>query len=799
MKPIHLLLVALIFFSACAPVAQAATSPSQPQASSATLAPAQPTQTVAPTATPTPSFPLTRDHPLPALQSIRMGNAAKLIPVASLNSEDIAEVLLTEAGDKIIINTTLGYQVLDRETFQPESYQPLSGMVFGREISPDGRWMAQLLPGNPKMFDMSLVVTDLQTGKTVCKYETVFPSNTNELVLYPDGGISYQTSGNNNHLWRWDSTCRVTLDERIDWPVLAMSEDGQQAAIGQGNEIFIYSTSGGSRKRLAEVSNPRGVHFLPDGKSILVTSKAGNAIYDLASGEKTHHFPGSMGDYFASYKPSRDDEWILINAYKQKRALRLSDYTLFTLPGEMNGSTLENGYVVTNDYIWDIEKQGKVASLKNYGATLMSADGTRVATSAMSEPRSIDILDLSNGGKLLFTIPDYYNPIALPDGTGFIAIHQGKTAFFDYTSDQPLAVLDLHYVAGQSLENGDFLVWDNLGNIYQLDPVNHSLLHSTRLPFVLSEASPQNLAPTWAQGKNYRFEDFLASFMTPRWSQWMVSHNRQIGIRKVEKGVVQFFNMRENSQAWQQVAAEDVIKTLTPGDVYEMTFSPDDRLAAGVFEKKLVIWEAATGKELRAIALPVPPGAVHDFEFSPDGSKLLLSHEKSTRDFSNSIHTDAALRVYDVQTGRLLKLLELKQVYRKSGCNISLPFAITSDSAQMVSITETCRLGLYDLASGKLTQEFGEPFENANIDLALSPDNRLLAVAYQNKLDLWDLAAGKLINSYANPALRIYPPHRDAEWSYIYQVVFSPDGTLLGTRFGRHYQYNSIITLWGVP
>lgn len=822
MKPIHLLLIVLFFLSACAPVAQPADPGTQPETvpATSTLAPVQPTQTAAPTVTltPTPSFPLSLADALPALAPISSENASQLIPVASVDSEGIAEVLLTETGEKIILLTSFGYQVLDGTTFQPETYQPLNGIIFGLAVSPDGSRAVHFVPGNPKLFDLSLRVTDVKSGKTICTYNTepISPANNSPapISMNADGSITYLTSGSWNQMWRWDANCRATLKEKDAGNVRAISPDGRQTAIGKGNEIFIYSTSGGSRKRLTEVSNPRGVQFLPDGKSILVTFKAGNAIYDLASGEKTHDFPGSMGDYFASYQPSQDGEWLLIAAYNQNRALRLSDYTLFTLPGDFihlsenplnHGSILENGYIVTQDYIWDIEKQGKVASLKKYGTWMfekrivISADRTRAAVSAMSEPHSIDILDLSNGGKPIFTIPDYYNPIALPNGAGFIATFQGKTAFFDYTSDQPLKVIDLYYVEGLALGNEDLLVWDNLGNIHRLDYINHNLSQSARLSFVLAEASPQNLVPNWAENKNYPFEDFLASFMTPRWSQWVVSHNRQIGLREVQRGVVQFFTMRENSQAWQQVAAEDVIKTLTPGDAFEMTFSPDDRLAAGVFEKKLVIWEAATGKELRTIPLPVTPGAIHDFEFSPDGSKLLLSHEKSTRDYSVSIHTDATMRVFDVQTGRQLKFFDLKQDFRKSGCNIGLPFIVSADSAQVITITQNCRLGIFDTTTWELKQEFHDPFKDANIDLVLSPDGRLLAVAYQNKLELWDWVAGKLIQSYTNPALRIYPTHRDAELSYVYQVAFSPDGSLVGTRFGRHYQSNSIITLWGIP
>lgn len=232
-----------------------------------------------------------------------------------------------------------------------------------------------------------------------------------------------------------------------------------------------------------------------------------------------------------------------------------------------------------------------------------------------------------------------------------------------------------------------------------------------------------------------------------------------------------------------------------------MIFSPDDRFAAGVFETRIVIWDANTGQELRLIPLSVPPGAVYDFEFSPDGSKMLLSHQKYTRDYSSGIHTDATLLVFDAQTGRSLKFFQLKQAFRKAGCNIGMPFAITADSTQLITITENCRLGLFDMSTWELQYEFHEPFKDANIDLALSPDNRLLAIAYQDRLELWDLTSGTLIRRYDNPVLDIYPRYLDAELGYLYQVAFSPDGELLGTRFSREasMQNNSIIALWGVP
>lgn len=807
MSPYRLLFILLFLLSACMPVDGTPTFQAEDIEE----------QVIPPSHVPTPQYPISILDQLPVLESIQVKNADVLIPIASFNMETISDVNLAEGMDQILLNTSVGVQRISLPGFDVGKYSPRSGFVLDRKFSPDGRWMAELLPGNPKIFDMVLEITDMESGKTLCSFGPLSAANTMELVVYQDGSVSYTSKDSQSNIQRWDiSKCQVTFNEQADRPVLDISSDGKMAALLKGDDLFIYTTTGFSKKSLLASAQLRGAFFLPDGKSILVSFQSGNAIYDINSGEKTHDYPGKMGKYYMRYRSSMDGKWLLISGENTNRILRLSDFTLFNLPSDfMNLSSnplsrgfeiVENGYLVTKDYIWDIEGGTRVADIKKYGTwmydkkVLISADRSYAAISRYAEPYAIDILDLSTG-KAVLTIPDYHNPIALTDGTGFIATHHGKTAFFSYTSDQPLKLLDVHYTEGQSLGEGGLVVWDDQGNLHQFDPASQSLIHSIRLPFVSPDAVPQNLTPNWMRDGAYPFETFLARFMTTRWNSWVVSNDRQTGVRETQSGIIQFFKMQENSQVWQEVLPTDVISNVSAGDAYELTFSPDDRYVAGLFKQKIVIWEAATGYELRSISLPNEPGVVIDFEFSPDGSMLFISHEKFTRDFSISIHTDSILRVYEVQTGRLLKYFEIKQEFRKSGCNISQPFVIAADNSQMISITENCKLGVYDTTTWELKQEFHNPFQDSNIDLALSPDNHLLAVAYQNKLELWDLTTMTLLGSYDNPLLSIYPAHRDAELSYQYQVAFSPDGVLLGTRFAGDLglEYNSIITLWGVP
>ncbi len=807
MRRTCLLTLLLVLLTACTP---AVVSPATPQAGqpatveTATPEPAQPTATAEPTATPAPSFPLSRNEALPALQPISTGNARLVIPVARLDTQDISEVMLTENGDRLIFITNLGYQVLDLTSFTPQIYQPTRGLVFGRKVSPSGTLMAEMVPGNPKIFDLELQVTNILTGQPVCQFSTVNPSNNNELVFHPTGIITYQSSGNDNHILGWDaSNCRQVLTVESAWRGAHFSADGEQIIKLENDELFIIETANGKKRSVGTYPNLRGGFLLPDGESILVTTQTGNAVYNLTSGELLKDLPGNMGKSNVNYTLSEDGQWLLVSGSDITRAVRLSDYAMFSLPA--SGVDGGNGNLILQDSIWNIEQQRSLADIRKYGQVLwqktilLSADGMRAAASPNEDPYYIDVLDLTTG-KPAFTIPDYHHPISLPDRSGFIATSNGTTAFFDYTSDQPRQVLNLHYTDGRVFENGVIIVWDSLGNIHQLDPAG-ALLHSAQLPFALSEAPQQNLAPAWAQGQEAGFEDFLATFMTPIWSNWAVSHNRQLGMREVQMSMLQFFRVGENTEQWQTVSSADVIATLNTGPLVEMTFSPDDSLAAVLFPQRIAIYDPATGQELRSIPLPVKAGRVYDFEFSPDNTRLLLSHEVSSEDYSAGIHDNITLRVFDTASGTQLKFFEIKQDYPREGCNVGMPFAVTADSSRLITLTAACKLGIYSMTDWGLINEFHNPFNNANIDLALSPDGNLLAVAFKNKLELWDLPAVQLLQVYPHPTGKTYPDLRQEYNGAEYQIAFSPDGALLGSRYTTEmgFNYNSVILLWGVP
>jgi WD40 repeat protein len=750
-------------------------------------------------------------------------NAEELIPVASFTSASIREVNLSESQDQIFFVSTIDAQSIDLTTFSAAPLSPASyGFPLNREVSPNGQFVAELLPGKQKFFDMYIKITDTATKKVVCEFPPYFPRNNIRLVFHSNNTLSL-TSQEGIVRMSIDN-CKVTFDKKSVSYIEDISDNGEFIALGEDNKVYLYQGGTNKKTLFAEFNKLLGVHFLGN-ESILVTTQSGNSIYSLSDGEKIYDFPGNMGKTNAQYSESQDANWILIRAGDINKILQLDENKIYPLPNEFiyisdnplqswNGF-IENNHLIVNNYIWSIEKQGKVADIKKYGDALflkqvtVSGDGNYAAVSSAGEPYFTDVYDLQSR-KLAYTLTGYHQPLSLPSGDGFVATKNGQTGFFYYGSEQPVKMIDLHYTNGIVLENGIFIVWDSFGNVSQIDPATQSVLHTTRLTYFLPDANIQNMTPTWGKEYDFNFDAFLTSFLDESsnfgsaYEALQISHNHNFGINQPNKNLTQVFSIN-NEIMREDGYQERILISNIPSATFAsaFAFSSDDTMVAGVYLNKIFVWDTQTGNEIHKLSLPNNVWRVYDLEFSPDNRKLLISASEDLggdNTFTTSIHRTINLRILNLQNGIQLQKHTLEQDYKKTGCNIALPFVVTSDGASVVTITQSCKIGVYDFNTWELKQELGSPIENANIDLALSPNNHLLAIAYRDILEIWDLSSGELIERYKNSAYGDYPRYRDAEFDFLYEVSFSPDGRLIGTKFGSNsYQFNSIVTLWAVP
>lgn len=277
---------------------------------------------------------------------------------------------------------------------------------------------------------------------------------------------------------------------------------------------------------------------------------------------------------------------------------------------------------------------------------------------------------------------------------------------------------------------------------------------------------------------------------------------------------------------------------------FALAYSPDGKMivTAGV-GRALVLWDAATGKELRAFGGSAQP---RDVVFSPDGKMIATSRGagqlwdvatgKMLRELKNrqtwinalafapdgktlaTAEGDRTVRLWDPASGEEKRRIDCSQgeveavAYSPDGATLAsanndgvirlwdpatgkerLRFAaakkricslfFSPDGKWLASGSNEDLPRLWDVATGQEIRTFGDANQGGLVTLALSPDGQLLASGYLDGMfRLWDTASGE------------EKRHWQAGWGVARSVAFSPDGKTLATAV----LWDGGIRLWDV-
>jgi WD40 repeat protein len=190
--------------------------------------------------------------------------------------------------------------------------------------------------------------------------------------------------------------------------------------------------------------------------------------------------------------------------------------------------------------------------------------------------------------------------------------------------------------------------------------------------------------------------------------------------------------------------------------VQSVAYSPDGAwIATTSLDGRARVWDATTGRRLITFSAR---DASYDAAFSPDGETLLTAGLSGTP------------IIWDATSGEVRRILGGPEGWYGS-------VAFSPDGTQVAAGLGETDVGsgevlLWDPSTGRLIRTLGERAprgDAAIVDLAFSPDGRLLAAAsFDGNVRVWKLASGEEILTLPAPALVI-------------GVAFSQDGKLLAS------------------
>lgn len=221
----------------------------------------------------------------------------------------------------------------------------------------------------------------------------------------------------------------------------------------------------------------------------------------------------------------------------------------------------------------------------------------------------------------------------------------------------------------------------------------------------------------------------------------------------------------------------------TPGAVRGLAISPNGKLLASASPNgqagpadqqfAIILWDLATGRQVRTIPHPPPTFGTTLLSFLPDGKQLLSAQDRT-------------FRILDIRSGEVLKVIEQPDLPRTIGS-----MALTRDGRRLVTGVFEPKIRLWHIDSFKQALAWDAhdqqpPPRRGVSSVSFSPDGKyVLSGGMDGMACVWEASSGR--------QLLQLDARGDVSARWITGVAMTPDNRLLAAA-----HYGGTATVWRI-
>jgi WD40 repeat protein len=607
-------------------------------------------------------------------ESVLLGGGAQAVEVPGGRAQAVEGIAISPDGQHVATGTWGGtLQVRDRTGTMFELTSQFDTGVMCAAFSGDGKYLAagcgnRFIP-NPK----EVRVWDMTTKMEVARRGD-FAEGVKSLEFSPDGKTLVAAIENQTvHVWQWgENKDKQTLTPSsvgfTRQPLLAgaVSPDGSLLAFsGEAKSVFVYNRS--TNKLVVELTGHddviAGLGFSPDGKRLASASYDKSIkLWDTQSWKELRSLAGHTGWVFGvAFSPDSGtlasgsyDKTIRIwdaQTGEAKAVWKEHSAGIRSIAFSPDGKKLVSGGSDRVLRLWDVAEGKVLHALKGHKNAIRSVayspDGKSVASGA--EDQTVKTWDVETGKEThtFSGLPDIVTSIGYsPKGQTLVAATlQGPILILDPFSHRTRQTLYAHNEAVSTVlfaDGGQHLMSVSLDS-----SIRQWALAKTALATPLSTLSGKLGVVTKAamtpNGNSAVFGTIDGSIVvwdlkTDALRTFAGNHPAGIAhIAATDELTVASVDMDGTFR----VSSQDGSETWKGKGTFA-AFTPNGKQLAVADGKDVVLYDAATGKELKRFA-DGHDGNVVRLDFNPDGTRM-ISAGKNTK-----------VRLWNVSTGRKLQ------------------------------------------------------------------------------------------------------------------------------------------------